>query len=199
MTRAGSGATRSGMSESALTPTQAKVVAVLERIADGEYTSKACEAVGIQRSTIWRAVDGPESAPELRIMYARAREQQADAHFDRVAQMADKLVSMADNPDVTSAQVLALRSACDQHRWAAAKLRPQRYGEKVEHTVNAQVTSVAVVTASPALAAQLLELGRLHARGRVVEAVASEASSEPDQTPSDNELGSGAEQRRSCP
>ncbi|BAH73469.1 hypothetical protein [Solidesulfovibrio magneticus] len=72
--------------------------------------------------------------------YALAREVQADVYFDEV-------VSIADNePDPQIA-----RNRIDARKWAASKLRPKRYGDRleVEHQGGVGMNAVQI-TISPA-------------------------------------------------
>lgn len=61
--------------------------------------------------------------------YERARESQADF-------LADEIVSIADGADGESAEAVAkARLRVDARKWVAAKLKPKKYGDKldVEH------------------------------------------------------------------
>lgn len=90
---------------------------VLKRLAEGESLRSICRAEGWPESTVRKRFrDDPALAPQ----YARAREDQAD-HY------ADKIVDGAH--DATDAALGRLRM--DALKWAASKLAPKRYGEKV--------------------------------------------------------------------
>lgn len=57
--------------------------------------------------------------------YARAKENQADT-------LADELIDLADNAtDVNKA-----RLQIDTRKWAASKLKPKKYGDKLDMTTN---------------------------------------------------------------
>jgi len=61
--------------------------------------------------------------PEFRDQYARARESQADSYVDDIADIAD----LAKPEDVAVA-----RLRVDARKWAAGKLRPKVYGDKLD-------------------------------------------------------------------
>ena len=60
--------------------------------------------------------------PEFSGQYARAREDQADAYADLALEAATEAVDPAKG-----------RLAFDAYRWAAGKLKPGRYGDKLQH------------------------------------------------------------------
>ncbi|MBI9081885.1 MAG: hypothetical protein JEY79_19365 [Pseudodesulfovibrio sp.] len=73
------------------------------------------------RSTIYEWISRNAQASD---MYARAREEQADY-------MADQIVRIADEEyDPQKARV-----RIDARKWVAAKLKPRRYGDKVQADV----------------------------------------------------------------
>jgi hypothetical protein len=64
---------------------------------------------------------------DFRDMYTRAKEEQADL-------MADRIVEIADGASPEDVQVARLR--VDARKWAAAKLKPRKYGERVTQEVS---------------------------------------------------------------
>jgi hypothetical protein len=112
-----------------------------ERLAKGEYTSKACKELGINRGELWKVVEGEEAVPELASMYARAREWQAEAHADRIVELSEDV--LAGKYDYNSARV-----AIDALKWSASKLRPRVYGDRLEVS-GKQDVSVTISLAAP--------------------------------------------------
>jgi hypothetical protein len=92
---------------------------ICERIADGESLRKICaEDQMPDRSTVRRWL---AQQPEFRVHYAHAREQQADVYAERIIEEAE------------TAQDAAIgRLRMDALKWAASKLAPKRYGEKLQ-------------------------------------------------------------------
>lgn len=64
--------------------------------------------------------------PEFRIQYARAREEQAEF-------LAEEIIAIADETDASNWASARLR--VDARKWAASKLAPKRYGEKITQEV----------------------------------------------------------------
>lgn len=74
-------------------------------------------------STVYRWLALHEGFREL---YARAREDQADTLADEILLIADEAI----DPQIGRLRV-------DARKWVAAKLKPRKYGDKMETTVNA--------------------------------------------------------------
>jgi hypothetical protein len=91
---------------------------ICERISSGELVKDVCASLGIPRFTLSGWVD---RNPEFATAYARAREMQADAHFDLAIQSAR---------EATPENAQAARVKMDAEKWAAAKLRPHAYGDR---------------------------------------------------------------------
>lgn len=104
---------------------QAKADSVLEQIAEG----KSIRQTGTSTATVWRWA---ESNPTFASQYARAMEQRADVHAERIEQTAAELL------DGTRTDAQAARTAIDALKWTASKLRPKRYGDRVQ--VDADMT-----------------------------------------------------------
>ena len=68
--------------------------------------------------------------------YARAREAQADKLFKESLEIADK--ATPENVSVARLQV-------DTRKWAAARLAPKKYGDRVEHDVKGLAFQPAVL------------------------------------------------------
>ena len=117
------------------------------RLADGESLKAICaEDQMPHRATVFRWLAAHES---FRDMYARAREEQADT-------LADELVTIADEASVSvkhegeefrlaldATGVAHNRLRVDTRKWVAAKLKPRKYGEKVQNentNVNVEMT-----------------------------------------------------------
>lgn len=66
---------------------------------------------------------------EFRSMYARAKDDAADALADDILDLADRVLT--DEIDANSARV-----AIDAKKWVAAKLKPRKYGDKIDMTTN---------------------------------------------------------------
>ncbi len=97
------------------------IAIICRRMQQGEALKDICQTEGMPGySTVlaWKAND--EHFQEL---YARAREERADW-------LADELLTIAD----TETDSAKARNRIDARKWAAAKLNPKRYAERVDST-----------------------------------------------------------------
>jgi hypothetical protein len=114
--------------------------AICERIAQGESLQAICKSDGMpsrQAVLKWLASD-----PEFVAQYARAREEQADHYADEIVAIADEppdLItrSTGDGEEdvevaLDGAAIQRQRLRIDARKWVAAKLKPKRYGDKVD-------------------------------------------------------------------
>lgn len=107
---------------------------ILRKITEGESLRSICAEAGIPESTTrLRFRDDPDLATQ----YARAREAQAD-HY------AEKIVDTA----MTSTDASIGRLQMDALKWAASKMAPKRYGDKIDHSIQADMT-VTIQTGVP--------------------------------------------------
>jgi hypothetical protein len=88
--------------------------------------------------------------------YARARENQADTFADAIIDEADKAV---DKDSAAAAKVKV-----DARKWVASKLKPKKYGDKLDMTTRAETPQVtredmiAMMRKSPSYLAQIEEM-----------------------------------------
>lgn len=126
--------------------------AICERIADGESLRSICDDANMpNKANVFRWIGQKE---DLRDQYARAREAQADALFDDILSIADDgrndwmekrnqdgdIIGWQENGEAIRRSQLRI----DSRKWMAGKLRPKKYGEKldVEHGVTGQVAEL---------------------------------------------------------
>lgn len=106
---------------------------ICARIASGESLRKICEDDGMpNRGTVFALLrENPEAANQ----YTRAREAQADCYADEIVAIADgQLPISAVDAKLTEGEtdVQRDRVRIDARKWAAGKLRPKVYGDKLE-------------------------------------------------------------------
>ena len=98
--------------------TQDKASDICDMIAAGSSLRKICARDDMpDQTTVFRWLANNEN---FRLQYARAREAQADTYADEIPDIAD------DEADPQRARV-----RIDARKWAAGKLRPKKYGERV--------------------------------------------------------------------
>lgn len=76
--------------------------------------------------TVWKWLN---TKPEFVQQYTRAKEEAADALADDIQNIADKTLTGEYEPQ-------ASRVAIDAYKWTASKLKPKKYGDKLDMTTN---------------------------------------------------------------
>jgi hypothetical protein len=95
---------------------------ICRRIAEGQSLRQICNDSHLpNRNTVWGWL---RQNREFMGHYARAREDQAESLFDEALDIA------REHEDPAKARVMI-----DTLKWAAGKLKPKKYGDKIEHTV----------------------------------------------------------------
>lgn len=96
-------------------------------LASGQSLQSICKADDMPHmSTVFRWLAAHES---FRDIYAKAREVQADV-------FADEITDIADSADKDTPSIAKARLQIDARKWIAAKLKPKKYGEKLDLSSN---------------------------------------------------------------
>uniref|UniRef100_UPI003F495D0D terminase small subunit-like protein n=1 Tax=Ensifer adhaerens TaxID=106592 RepID=UPI003F495D0D len=117
---------------------------ICERISNGESLRSICDDDGFpSKSTVFKWLSENEAFSD---QYARAREAQADAIFDDILSIADdarndwmeKRDSEGENLGWRENGEAVRRSQLriEARKWMAGKLRPKKYGEKLDLNVS---------------------------------------------------------------
>lgn len=116
---------------------------ICERIADGESLRAICREDEMPaKSTVFRWLGLEKRFSD---QYARAREEQAEAFADEMVAIADEretIVKEEGGATVVafdSTAVARNRLRVDTRKWVASKLKPKKYGDRLDSTVT-QVT-----------------------------------------------------------
>lgn len=105
------------------------VSVICEQLSEGKSLRSICKAKKLPScSTIFLWLS---KYPEFLDQYARAREAQADY-------LVDEIIGIADEPVLSSEQVAQNRLRVDARKWLAAKLRPRKYGDRIEHEIGSR-------------------------------------------------------------
>lgn len=111
---------------------------ICERIAAGESVRTICADDGMPAcSTVFKWLSENEAFSE---QYARARETQADTIFDEILEIADNArndwMERRGEDDAgwvaNGEHIQRSRLRIDARKWMAGKLRPKKYGDKLE-------------------------------------------------------------------
>lgn len=115
---------------------------ICRRLIEGESLRQICADEHMPvTSTVCKWLGVHEKFAE---QYARAREAQADALFDEILDIADDGQNdwMERNGEdnlgwqVNGEALQRSRLRVDARKWMAGKLRPKKYGEKIDHTLS---------------------------------------------------------------
>jgi len=120
------------------TYTDEMALVICERLANGESLKTISEDEAMPaRSTVFKWLAENKTFSD---MYARAREEQADAIFDEILEIADdgrndwmERRGEDDAGWVTNGEnIQRAKLRIDSRKWMAGKLRPKKYGDKLE-------------------------------------------------------------------
>ena len=100
-----------------------KVEAALVLIAEGASTHKAARGLGVSQAALWSALNQPQYANR----YVRAMLDRGTWYAERAIEVAEEPVAPGD-----SAAVNDKRLRVDTYKWAAGKLDPKKWGERLE-------------------------------------------------------------------
>ena len=112
---------------------------ICERLAEGETLRSVCRDQAMpDKATVLRWL-ADEAKTGFRDQYAHARDMQADALFDEALEIADDaLGDWSTDKDgkkvVDHENIQRSRLRVDTRKWAAGKMAPKRYGDKIQHT-----------------------------------------------------------------
>lgn len=112
---------------------------ICEKIANGRSLRSICAEDGMPTtSTVCKwLIENKEFSEQ----YARAREKQAD-YF------AEEIIEIADSAEAESAAVSKAKLQIDARKWAASKIAPKKYGDKVEQQITGNLAIQADVKLS---------------------------------------------------
>jgi hypothetical protein len=107
---------------------------------EGESLRAICRDPDIpDRATVKRWIQGERGAPAgFGAQYAQARELRAEC-------LADEILEIADQDAADSVEVQSLKLRVDARKWAAARIDPKHWGDRVQYDVGGQPANPVVV------------------------------------------------------
>jgi hypothetical protein len=112
---------------------------ICDLVSDGTSLRAACEKLGLERRTVRSWITRHREFAEA---YDSARKLAIDGHVDGILELAASVGGTDSN-----AQVQAARLQIDSIRWLAAKLLPERFGDKIETKNETTLNTVDPLTA----------------------------------------------------
>lgn len=124
-----------------------KFIEVCEKIATTHYgLVKICKEVGMDVHTFYNWLD---DSPANNQRYARAREMQADLLVEQIIEISDDSrhdTLITEKGEVENKEwVNRSRLMVDSRKFLAAKLRPKKYGDKIDVTTDGEKLPAPVV------------------------------------------------------
>lgn len=122
---------------------------ICELIATGHSLRNICLRDNIPHiATVMRWL-ADEKYVDFREQYTRARDMQADYYADEIVAIADEPLEaertkVKDDGSVertTGDAVERSKLMIESRKWIASKLKPKKYGDKIEHTVDVTITN----------------------------------------------------------
>lgn len=114
--------------------TQAISDEICERLADGESLRRICMDEHMpSKATVFRWL---VTFPAFQDLYTRAREEQAETHADDITDISDEPPPLDQFGKVDAGAVAAARLRIETRKWVAAKLKPRKYGERIQQEVH---------------------------------------------------------------
>lgn len=100
---------------------------ICRRLAEGESARSVCRDDSMPAlSTVYKWLHDIDGFSE---QYDRAKQDSADTYAETISEIGDKVLAGEYEPS-------AAKVALDAYKWTAARLKPKKYGDKldVEHT-----------------------------------------------------------------
>jgi hypothetical protein len=120
---------------------------IFERLAQGQSLVKITSYKNMPSyRTVTRALAIPENN-RLRDRYMKAREDAADVLAEEIIDIADADPGVTEH-GVDNGAVNHQRLRVDARKWVAAKLKPRKYGERVDMAIEGRITLEGLLTAA---------------------------------------------------
>ena len=114
-----------------------------------ELADKICSqlAEGISLRTVCLGEEMPDKQTvfswmrlhkEFLDQYARAKEESSEALNEELMELGDEAIRLSQevDPKSSGAVVQAVKLKADNHKWMMSKMKPKKYGDKVDLTTN---------------------------------------------------------------
>ncbi len=107
---------------------------ITTRIAEGESMRSICEDAEFPAmQTIWKWLREKKDFNE---QYVRAAEERVESQQELILEIGDKAIEHAEeaDPKAANAVVSAYKLKADNLKWSMSKMKPKKYGDKVDVT-----------------------------------------------------------------
>jgi hypothetical protein len=122
--------------------TDERAAEICGRLAAGESLNRMCKDDHMPDIvTVYRWLTANE---QFRKNYALAREDQAETHADLIQDIADEPPPNDMNGKTDNGWVTWQKNRIDARKWVASKLKPKRYGDKIDVTSDGKQVGLAI-------------------------------------------------------
>ncbi len=118
-------------------------------LVSGDSLRKICRMDGMPaKATIFTWLNNNK---EFQDQYTCARAKQADAIFDEMLDIADDsendYIDLGDGREVVNQEAIQrARLRIDTRKWVLGKMKPKKYGDKIDIDMKAEITAAPIIT-----------------------------------------------------
>lgn len=114
------------------------IESICERVANGESMRKICRDEHMPvLTTIFRWI---RENPEFKQQYDAATDMRADAYAEDMQDIADTPPALTADGKIDAGDVAHMRLRIDTRKWIASKLKPKKYGDKIEQEIKGDMS-----------------------------------------------------------
>lgn len=109
---------------------------ICEELAQGKSMRTVCHSDEMPAmSTVFKWLREKEGFSE---QYVRAKEESTEAMNEIMLDLGDQAIEFAQSvdPKASGAVVQAVKLKADNLKWVMSKMKPKKYGDKIDHTTN---------------------------------------------------------------
>ncbi len=121
---------------------------ICEEISQGKSLRKICEIEGMPSGvTIFSWF---RKYPEFLKQYERATEERTETQQEIIIDLGDKAIIHAEaaDPKAANAVVSAYKLKADNLKWSMSKMKPKKYGDKLDMTTNGKDLPIPLIDVS---------------------------------------------------
>ncbi len=117
---------------------------ICDQIIEGRSLRSICDDEGMpNKKTVLKWLN---QQPEFVTQYARAKDESAETHAEKIMDIADEPIETLENGGRDAAHVAHQRLRVDARKWIASKLKPKKYGDHVHTEVSGTLSLEQIVS-----------------------------------------------------
>lgn len=119
---------------------------ICDLLSEGMSMRKVCLIPGMpDKRTVFRWLREKE---DFSHQYARAKEESVNAQQEELEEIGEESIreSKLVDPKAASAVVSAYKLKADNMKWVMSKMKPKKYGDKLDHTTDGKPINVSIIS-----------------------------------------------------